>query len=388
MRVGTLVACVVVALVAVSCNENSQPGSQNSSSAAGAVKSGGGAQAQAQGSSGGANQRTGQGNQQAVGGQGRQSFQSPVPPADAKWSILCEEFNDPAHVSEATMLKSRLVQTTGSNDWYVIHTETQSSIYYGYYRDLDNPAEKKRAEADRTRVGALTDARGNPLLRGNILVPVARPDPEAPAEWNLLNTPQDAYWTIEIATFAGNAKRKEAAVEMVRELRAEGKRAYFYHGETASSVCIGAWKRSAVAEQGTGFNNKGQTRDDAHTQSPDTPLLVMPDVLPPNMPSRVLEPGTGKPMTVMGFKLQIVDPDMKKTVEDPKFQYHMTNYEYRGTQEGQPDPSVLVAIPHQQSVAREEDWRLNGGGATGQPQVEQRKPSAAGDNVLRSIGDH
>ena len=381
MRLGTLIACCLIGLGAVSCNENSQPASQNSSSAATAVKSGGTPQAQAQ--------RPAASNPQVSAGQPKQSFQSPVPPANAKWTILCEEFNGPAHVSEATLLKSRLVQTTGSNDWYVIHTETQSSIYYGYYRDLDNPAEKKRSEADRTRIAALTDARGNPLLRGSILVPVALPDPEAPAEWNLLNTPQDAYWTIEIATFSGDTKRKEAAVEMVRELRADKYPAYYYHGETASSVCIGAWKRSAVAEQGTGINTKGQTRDDAHTQSPDTPLLVLPDVVPPNMPAQVTDPNTGKKMAVMAFKLQILDPDMKKTVDNPKFQFHMMNYEYRGTRDNQADPAVLVEIPHQQSVARQDDWRLNGGGATpAQPQMEQRKPTAAGDNVLRSIGDH
>jgi hypothetical protein len=373
-----LLASSLVAFVAASCGENSQPPAQTHSSAAAVVKSTG-AQPQAPAK------------QQSASGQ-QKSFQNSVPPTDARWTILCDKVEGPAHVAQAGMIKSRLIQSTGSNDWYVIHTEAESSIYYGYYRDMDNPAEKKRADTDRARIAALADARGNPLIRATVLVPIAPPDPEAPADLNLLNTPQDAYWTIEIATFAGDAKRKEAAVQAVRELRAQGKPAYYFHGETASSVCVGAWKRTAVTEQGTGFNKAGVTRDDAHTQSADTPLLVLGDVVPPNMPSRVVDPNTGKAMTVMAPKLDIVDPDMKKTVADPMFKYHMTNYEYRGTQNGEPDPSVLVVIPHEQSVARQDDWRLGGGTnsiQSQQPQPAQRQaPTAAGDSVLRSLGDH
>jgi hypothetical protein len=279
---------------------------------------------------------------------------------------------------------------TGLNDWYVIHTENESSIYYGYYRSLDIPAEKKRAEADRAKLAALSDAHGNPVFRGSILVPIMTADPEAPREWNLLNTPQDMYWTIEIATFAGVPERKAAAVQAVRELREKGVQAYYYHGPTASSVCVGAWKRSAVAEQGTGINNAGQTRDDAHTSSPDQPLLVLGDVVPPNMPSRVFEPGTGKPMAVMAPRLDIVDPDMKKTVANPMFKDHRVNYELRGVEGGPPDPSVLVSIPHEQSVARQDDWLQSGGPASASNGVSSQRPapSAPGDNVLRSLGDH
>src|SRR3954454_19209523 len=113
MRIGTLIACGLVGVVAVSCNENSPPASQNGSSATSAVKSGGGPQGQTPGHSG-----------QQTGSRQQQSFQSPVPPGDAKWTILCDKIEGPAHVSQATMVKSRLVQTTGSNEWYVIHTET------------------------------------------------------------------------------------------------------------------------------------------------------------------------------------------------------------------------------------------------------------------------
>jgi hypothetical protein len=317
------------------------------------------------------------------------TIQPPAPPPDAQWTILCDKVDGPTHVAEAGLRKNELIRASGMADWYVIHGETDSTIYYGYYRGLDVAGEKQRAETDRARIASLTDRLGNPLLRGGILVPVTPPDPQAPAEWNLLNTPKDAFWSIEIATFSGNNLRKQNAVEMVRALRAQGeKQAYFYHGPTASSVCIGAWKRDAVAEQGTGITRSGDTRDDAHTQSPDQPLLVLSDVAPPNMPAHVVDRNTGKSMTVEAPKLDVQDPDMKATIANPNYKYHLVNGAAYGVKDN-PDPSVLIIIPHDQSMARDDDWRLTGGmtPTTAQP-APHAAPSSPGDSVLRSIGDH
>lgn len=388
MRIQTYVASLLVALGAVSCGENASPSSQSgSANASGALKNAPPAlhprEAQAA----------------SPGGEAAVPQQAAAPPQDARWTILCDTVEGPGHVAQATLAKSKLAQASRMPDWYVIHTEKDSSIYYGYYRGWEIPSEKKRADADRARLAALTDTRGNPVLRGSVLVPVIPPDPVAPADWNLLNTPGDAYWTIEVATFSGDVNRKEAAVQTVRELREKGeKQAYYFHGPTVSSVCIGAWKREAVAEQGTGITKSGVMRDDAHTQRADQPLLVLPDVLPPNMPARVFEPGTGKPMTVMAQKLEILDPDMKQKAKE--YPDHFVNYQQRGiTSKGQtfPDPSVLVMIPHDQSIGHENDWRLTGGGGGGgvngvagaqQPPVQTNTPRSAGDSVLRSLGDH
>lgn len=317
----------------------------------------------------------------------------PIAPPDAQWTIFCDSVTGVGHIENAGLLKSRLIALTGMRDWYIIHSDKQSDIYYGYYRSLEDPAEKKRAEADRLKLASLTDKYGNHLVRGGLLQPITAPDPVAPPEWNLLNTPKNAYWSIEIATFSGNPKRKEAAVQMVHDLRAQGEtQAFYYHGPTVSSVCIGAWPREAVAEQGTGIDSKGELRDDAHSPNADQPLFVFGgfDQAPPNVAGRILEPGTNKPMAVEGKRLDILDPNMKqKTVEYP---YHFQNYALHAAQNGNtsyPDPSVLVAIPHDEAAASNDDnWRLTGG----QPNVSSTPsapaPSGAGDNVLRSIGDH
>jgi len=376
MRFGQWIGVTLMALGLASCGENAPPQTQAQPQAL--------SQAPSSSANGPARQAPARAVQNAI----------PVPPPDAQWTILCDSVEGPGHVEEAGMLKSRLVQLSGMSDWYIIHREKESTIYYGYYRSLDNRGEKQRAETDRTRITALTDRLGNRLLRGGILVPVTMPDPEAPPDWNLLNTSKDAYWTIEVATFSGDPRRKEAAVQAVRELREKGEtQAFYYHGPTVSSVCIGAWPREAVAAQGTGIDKHGNDRDDAHTANPDQPLLVFSDVAPPNLASRVLEPGTGKPMTVEAPKLDIRNAEMKAKVA--QYPHHYANYKLFGAEhDGKvyPDSSVLVAIPHDQAMAPApgpDDYQLTGGLGTGSAPapIQRPTPSSPGDSVLKSIGD-
>jgi hypothetical protein len=375
---------LLVGFGVVSCGENAPPGQTKTQ-----------LQTQDSNSKAGDDVRTVSQSRQALPAQ--PVISGPTAPAGAEWTLMCDRVDGPAHVEDAALLKSRLVQISKMPDWYVIHGDRDSTLYYGYYRSFDhNPTEKQRADQDRAKIIALTDKLGNRLVRGPAFVSVAAPDPTAPPEWNVLNAPKNAYWTMEIATFSGNALRKEAAVQAVRELRERGeKAAFYYHGETSSSVLIGAWPREAVAEQGTGIDRKGNLRDDAHGSQADRPLWVYGgiDQAPPNVAGQVLEPGTGKPMTVMGLKLDILDPDLKaKTKEYP---YHYVNYALHSTQapSGQeyPDPSVLVVIPRQQASSGQDDWQLTGGAQRAPADVplltQPQGSSAAGDSVLRSIGD-
>jgi hypothetical protein len=372
MRLQPWIASILVGLGVASCGENAPPANQSRADLSQAKDAG---------------QPVAGGNRTARSAALRND--GPVPPIDAQWTILCDSVDGPAHVQDATILKSRLIQASGMPDWYIIHGEKDSTIYYGYYRSLDSAAEKLRAERDRAKISVLVDRLGNRLLRGGVLVSVAAPDPTTHPEWNLLNTPKSAYWTIEVATFSGDLKRKEAAVQAVRELRERGEPAYYYHGPSASSVCIGAWPRDAVLEQDNGTDKKGLGRDDAHTPNADQPLLVFTGKPPENLAPRVLEPGTNKPMAVMGMKLEIKNPDMlQKTVEFPD---HFVNYELHAAQsKGQSfnDPSVLVVIPREATVTGSgDDWMLNVGAQPGEQPAVRPTPSAAGDNVLRSIGD-
>ena len=49
----------------------------------------------------------------------------------------------------ANEYKNELMKVSGMKDWYVIHDEDQSVIYYGYYRAIDDAKDKKEAERRR-----------------------------------------------------------------------------------------------------------------------------------------------------------------------------------------------------------------------------------------------
>jgi hypothetical protein len=168
----------------------------------------------------------------------------PIQPADAQYTLCCAALEGPGHVEQANTAKEQLVKLCGLKDFYVVHQEGQSVIYFGFYKTLSD----KSAVRDRKMLEAMTDTPGkdggNRLFNHVFLVPVSEPDPAAPAEWNLANS--KGYWSWQIAAYKDSPHRKQAAVDAVRDARARGIDAYFYHGETTSSVCIGSWPKEAV----------------------------------------------------------------------------------------------------------------------------------------------
>ena len=81
------------------------------------------------------------------------------------------------------------------------------------------------------------DANGTRLFPAVILTKLDTPDPSSPPEWDL--TRAAGAYSLQIAVFKDSPERRAAAVEAVRAARAGGYDAYYYHGPTASSVCIG-----------------------------------------------------------------------------------------------------------------------------------------------------
>ncbi|MEO6435240.1 MAG: hypothetical protein ABIP55_05710, partial [Tepidisphaeraceae bacterium] len=83
-----------------------------------------------------------------------------IPPRDARWTLYCQAIGGLAHIEQANAAKVELVKLTGWKDWYVIHQEGQSIIYFGFYRSVDDVRDKKeteRAQRDRRQIAALAD---------------------------------------------------------------------------------------------------------------------------------------------------------------------------------------------------------------------------------------
>lgn len=81
--------------------------------------------------------------------------------------------------------------------------------------------------------------------------------------------PKRAFWSLQIMAFRGHQLRKEAAVQAVADLRAKGVEAYYFHGDSVSSVTVGKWTYDAVKEQ----NRTDEMKDVAHSTA-GTPLVV------------------------------------------------------------------------------------------------------------------
>jgi hypothetical protein len=254
-----------------------------------------------------------------------------APPKGAQYTIYCGRVEGEAHVERATKVKSDLVRTSGMNGWYVIHDERQSLLYYGYYRainDLNEKKESARAQADLKKIKSIS-ADGSRLFTGAIFVDLQSPDPVAPAEWNLLNAP--GAWSLQIAAYKDSPQRKEAAVEAVREARRQGIEAYFYHGDTISSVCIGVWPTEAVQ-----INAHSKDRIGAMDS-----VLVQPAGMPDLAGVRGEED-----VKVVKEKIVILDQTLLDAMK--KYPYHAVN----GMQTFQrvngnevPDPSLLIQVP-------------------------------------------
>jgi len=273
----------------------------------------------------------------------------PIPniPKDAEWTILCATFSGPDHASQARAARTNLINQTKMRDWYIIHSQGQTTLYYGFYRAINDPKDQKesaRAQSDRKTIAALADpASGTRLFNVVILAKLDAPDPASPPQWDL--TQAQGTYSLQIAVYKDNPDRRAAAVDAVRAARAQGYDAYYFHGPTSSSVCIGAWPQSAVHERND-FNVKGQN-------DPLAVPLVTAGSLPTLAEGQQYTTPDGKPMNVVSAKYEILDPKLLATMK--QFSTHSVNgverpvvFDPRTGQKrlAAPHPSFLVKIPH------------------------------------------
>ncbi|HET6252323.1 MAG TPA: hypothetical protein VFE47_31845 [Tepidisphaeraceae bacterium] len=246
----------------------------------------------------------------------------------------------PDHVQAARRLQIELTAETGIHTWHIVHNKDESILLCGYYRAYDSHSDLQdytRAQLDRRLIAGLLDKAGNRRFPLVIFVPIDRPDPPAPAEWNLANAPAAAYWSLQIAAYRGS-DRKQLAVDAVREARGAGAQAYYYHGETISSICIGIWPETAV---------KRQASSAASTRDPTATLFVPSEPLPLRL-TPLMRDRDGTELTTIAPRLEILDPTLAKAIAD--YPQHAINGEVmvKTLRSGQhlASPSFLVLVPH------------------------------------------
>jgi hypothetical protein len=206
-------------------------------------------------------------------------------------------------------------------------------------------------------------------------------------------TRAQGVYSLQIAVFKDSPERRNFAVNAVREARAQGYEAYYYHGPTASSVCIGAWPENAVRERND-FNVK--TMD-----NPGAVPLVTAGSLPTLAEGQQYMTPDGKPINVVAAKYEILDPKLLNLMK--QFKTHSVNGEtqhwvidpHTGRKRLTPEqPSFLVKIPRNipmiaPSMAAAPDANVNPRPAPQEQQTSpsSAKPSAPQGGKLRSIDD-
>lgn len=325
-----------------------------------------------------------------------------APVAGAQWTIYVHVVRGPTHVGESKRLRDRLMGSAGGlNQWYIVHGNNDSTLYHGYYKSIgDDSPDARRAAADLAAIKGMRDqVSGQRTFEQAMVVNLSSSDPQAPPEWDLLNS--GGYYTLEIATYSGGPERKQTAVDSVREARAMGVEAYYYHGDSSSSVCIGAWPREA-ADQAAPVTNDGADRTVIVSTGPrnpdvekammdaaarrkgidgvDNPIHVAPKFTPRD-PTMIAAMKKFPHRYVDGelYSTRVIDPQTRK----PKLV---------------PDASYIVVIPRkQENILRQENVATGrevdperqadfGRAVFGQPQQQPPAP-APRQGRLKSIGD-
>jgi hypothetical protein len=306
---------------------------------------------------------------------------TPIPPKDAQYTIFCQLIQGPDHVERSRQLRQALRQSTSMKDWYVIHASEQSTLYYGFYRTMDprDPADAKEGERaihDLKTIRAMIDTNGMRPFSASLPVPIDSPDPAANPAWDLART--GGYWSVEIGIYKDNPRRKQAAVDAVRDARAAGIDAYYYHGPTSSSVCVGCWPREAVREVDAAAQNN----------DPDKPLLVTQTPLEGEMAQALEQKG----VQAAAPQVEYVDPTVPDTLN--RYPEHSVNGEVHtfiirdpatGQKRTVPEHSRLVKIEQRETLQGEPSFVESGAPAAGAR--DNSAAPASGFGQLKGIGD-
>ena len=183
-------------------------------------------------------------------------------PAEDVWAICCVTLRGPNRFQMADNYADALKQVEGvkPNLVRVFHESAESAVYYGRYErvyDSRSDGESFRPDnlGDLSLIRQLSANVNDPVLGVRTVWPfqLATMDTlpggrSSHPEWELKNAP--GYYSLQVGVFynsEGMRRRRYAAEEYCRILREEkGEEAYYDHGRVNSSVCIGAFPKSAI----------------------------------------------------------------------------------------------------------------------------------------------
>jgi hypothetical protein len=154
-----------------------------------------------------------------------------------RFTIVLAQFVEYDREQKAQRLQGRAKQLLNSDDVWFEFDQLRLSVNYGHFQKHKD-AQK---ELQRTRKLYPQLGLGPKNLQFCYLKEIPQPDPPAPKDWHIFDS--GCAYTLEMAVFfnipdKNYFNRKTDAVEAVKNLRAEGKQAYYLHGPQASWVYV------------------------------------------------------------------------------------------------------------------------------------------------------
>jgi hypothetical protein len=190
------------------------------------------------------------------GGQTTGNFQGFARRQTEEWTILCAELTGPYHGDNCRALADSLRATADirAQDVRCDHDTAKeaSRLYYGKYRRTRHPRTNrldtpKSLAEDMYLIFNLADDQNRRLFGTARAVRHISPEGLALRQWAL--TSATGIYSLQIAVFYPDGaftQSRQAAVELVAELREQGHQAYYHHGEVMSMVTVGSFDESAV----------------------------------------------------------------------------------------------------------------------------------------------
>lgn len=194
------------------------------------------------------------------------------PPASADddlWAIRVYSSREPEHASRADGYGRALKTVKGlkADLVRVVHSDTVSTVYYGRYRQqLDLKSGRTSYTPDYSpelaQIRGLTLGGSSEHPFAAAMIDALPPPPSANSQWDLLSQ-NSGYWSLQVGVFyntEGMTRRRQAAEEYCKLLRDQGEQAFFHHGASNSSVCIGLFPREAIATMNRTDESTGVSR--------------------------------------------------------------------------------------------------------------------------------
>jgi hypothetical protein len=151
-----------------------------------------------------------------------------------------------SHIEEAKLYKANTEKYAGWEHLFIVHKEDHSLLFWGRYASIkDAQPNLKKAK------GYLTPAKIK--VYKAIVVPMPGKEDAGPPEWNLDNTDPNYAYTVLVAEFHDVPEddyvgRRDFAVQYCKQLRGEGRTAFYRHTATESIVTVGLFKKSAITD--------------------------------------------------------------------------------------------------------------------------------------------